>query len=314
MKRRNILIGTGLLTGGAIAKAASPSMADSKLKVEIPQTTISPTALPKPASPKPVSSKPVSPKPMMPKSDPAMLRGKMVTIEGSLKGYVVTPKEGKAPFPTVLVIMEAFGLNDQIKGVCDLYANYGYAAIAPDIYDGATYSYDKVGDAVAKLKTLKDETVVKQFGQTLDFVAKQPEMRSDAVGTIGFCMGGRYSFLISTMFADRIHSAVCFYGGGIASDSDPLGRASLLPLVSKVKAPVMFIYSAEDASINGAEHGRIAQAMTDARKRYILSVTPNTQHGFMNEARSAYNESAAIEAWDMAFGFFKRYVKNRVKG
>lgn len=304
MKRRNILLGTGLLAGGAIAKAASPSMAESKLKVEIPQTTISPTASPKPASPKPV----------MPKSDPAMLRGKMVTIAGSLKGYVVTPKEGKAPFPTVLVIMEAFGLNNQIKGVCDLYASYGYAAIAPDIYDGATFSYDKVGDAVAKLKTLKDDIVVKQFGQTLDFVAKQPEMRSDAVGTIGFCMGGRYSFLISAMFADRIQSAVCFYGGGIAPAPDPSGRASLLPLVSKIKAPILFIYSAEDEYINGAEHARIAQAMTDARKRYILSVTPNTQHGFMNEARSTYNESAAIEAWDMAFGFFKRYVKNRVKG
>ena len=304
MKRRNILLGTGLLAGGAIAKAASPSMAESKLKVEIPQTTISPTASPKPTSPKPV----------MPKSDPAMLRGKIVTIAGSLKGYVVTPKEGKAPFPTVLVIMEAFGLNNQIKGVCDLYASYGYAAIAPDIYDGATFSYDKVGDAVAKLKTLKDEIVVKQFGQTLDFVAKQPEMRSDAVGTIGFCMGGRYSFLISAMFADRIQGAVCFYGGGIAPAPDPSGRASLLPLVSKIKAPIMFIYSAEDEYINGAEHARIAQAMTDARKRYILSVTPNTQHCFMNEARSTYNESAASEAWDMAFGFFKRYVKNRVKG
>lgn len=298
MKRRNILVGTGLLTGGAIVKAASPSIAGSMVKVEMPKATISPNA---------------SPKPMMPKSDPAMLRGKMVTIAGSLKGYVVTPKEGKAPFPTVLVIMEAFGLNDQIKGVCDLYANYGYAAIAPDIYNGATFSYDKVGDAVAKLKTLKDDIVVKQFGQTLDFVAKQPEMRSDAVGTIGFCMGGRYAFLISAMFADRIHSAVCFYGSGIGSARDPLGRASLLPLVPKIKAPIMLVYSAEDESINGAEHARIAQAMTDARKRYILSVTPNTQHGFMNEARSTYNESAAMEAWDMTFGFFKRYVKNRVK-
>lgn len=303
MKRRNILLGTGLLTGGAIVKAASPSVAGSLVKGEMPKATLSPTA----------PSTIVSPKPMMPKSDPAMLRGKMVTIAGSLKGYKVMPKEGKAPFPTVLVIMEAFGLNNQIKGVCDLYAHYGYAAIAPDIYDGATFSYDKVGDAVAKLKTLKDEVVIKQFGQTLDFVSKHPEMRSDAVGTIGFCMGGRYSFLISAMFADRIHSAVCFYGGGIAPAQDALGRVSLLPLVAKIKAPILFIYSAEDESIKGDEHARIAQAMTEARKRYILSVTPNTQHGFMNEARSTYNESAAIEAWDMAFGFFKRYVKNRVK-
>ncbi len=249
----------------------------------------------------------------MPKTNPRTLRGQMVTIAPALKGYQVLPKDGKGPFPTVIVIMEAFGLNDQIKGVCDLYANYGYAAIAPDIYDGAVFSYDKIGDAVAKLKTLKDEAVTKQFGQTLDFIGKQATMRSDAVGTVGFCMGGRYAFLIAAAFTDRIHSAVCFYGGGIASAPDPLGRASLLSLVPQIKAPVMFIYSAEDEYINGAEHARITQAMSDNRKRYILSVVPNTQHGFMNDARSTYNEAAAMESWDMAFGFFKRYVKNRAQ-
>lgn len=294
MKRRNLLMGAGLVTGAAIAKTTSSANADPKSmkmpKVE-PTPTASPTILKATLS----------------------LRGRMVTIAGDLKGYQVFPKEGRGPFPTVLVIMEAFGLNDQIKRVCDLYANYGYAAIAPDIYGGDVYGYDKLGDAVAKLKTLKDEVVTEQFGQTLDFIAKQPKMRSDAVGTVGFCMGGRYSFLIAATLADRIHSAVCFYGGGIASDPDPLGRASLLPLVSKVKAPVMFIYSAEDEYINGAEHARITQAMSDNRKRYVLSVMPNTKHGFMNEARSNYNASAAMESWDMAFGFFKRYLKNRGK-
>jgi carboxymethylenebutenolidase len=290
MKRRNLLIGTGLLTGGAIVNLMDPAIADKTPVKAIPTS---------------------SPKPMMPKSNPKTLRGQMVTIAEGLRGYQVLPKEGKGPFPTVLVIMEAFGLNDQIKGVCDLYANYGYAAIAPDIYDGAVFGYDKIGDAVAKLKTLKDEAVTKQFGQTLDFIGKQAQMRSDAVGTVGFCMGGRYAFLIAASFTDRIHSAVCFYGGGIASAPDPLGRASLLPLVPQIKAPVMFIYSAEDEYINGAEHARITQAMSDSRKRYILSVVPNTQHGFMNDARSTYNEAAAMESWDMAFGFFKRYVKNR---
>ena len=76
MKRRNILLGAGLLTGGAMMKAASPSIADSRLKPEIPKGS------PPVASPKSVPNT-VMPNSMMPKSDPAMLRGKMVTIEGS---------------------------------------------------------------------------------------------------------------------------------------------------------------------------------------------------------------------------------------
>ncbi|NJM58887.1 MAG: dienelactone hydrolase family protein [Synechococcales cyanobacterium RU_4_20] len=288
MKRRNLLISTGLLTGAAIAQTSRSALAEQRLMKEVPATL---------------------PKPLKPNSK--RLRGKMVAIAQGLNGYQVMPEQGNGPFPTVLVIMEAFGLNDQIKSVCDLYASYGYGAIAPDIYGGTVFAYDQLGGAVAKLKTLNDEVVVKQVGQTLDFIGTQPKLRSDAVGTVGFCMGGRYAFLLSATFADRIHSAVCFYGGGIASEPDPLGRVSLLPLVPQIQSPVMLIYSAEDEYINGAEHARITQAMSDNRKRYVLSVVPNTQHGFMNDARSTYNESAAMESWDMAFGFFKRHLKNR---
>ncbi len=280
MKRRNVLIASGLTVGATLASFA----ADAR------------------------SFKPTGKKPDLftPKQTPT---GEMVTIAGDLKGYYVKPKEGKAPFPAVVVIMEAFGLNAQIKAVCDLYAKYGYAAIAPDIYYGDTYAYDKIGDAVTKLKTLKDETVVKEFGQTLDYLGKQFNVRNGAIGTIGFCMGGRYAYLMAAAHADRIKASVAFYGGGIASNPDPLGRASLLDRAPEIKGPIMLIYSAEDEYINAEEHARITQALSAAKKRYNLCVIPNTQHGFMNDQRSTYNAAAAMEAWDMAFGFFKKHVK-----
>ncbi|HEY9627688.1 MAG TPA: dienelactone hydrolase family protein [Coleofasciculaceae cyanobacterium] len=61
--------------------------------------------------------------------------GETVTLAGSLKGYYVRPS-GTETYPAVIVIMEAFGLNEYVKSVCDRLAQAGYAALAPDFYYG----------------------------------------------------------------------------------------------------------------------------------------------------------------------------------
>ncbi len=286
MKRRNLLIASGLTVGGALTSLSAQG--------------------------RPLRNPERKPNLFKPQTAKVLPTGEMVTIAGDLRGYYVKPTEGKAPFPAVVVIMEAFGLNSQIKAVCDLYAKYGYVAIAPDLYYGDSYSYDKIGDAVTKLRTLKDDTVVKEFGQTLDYLGQQMNVRKRAIGTIGFCMGGRYAYLMAAAHGDRIKASVAFYGGGIASNPDPLGRTSLIDRTAEIKGPIMLIYSAEDEYINAEEHARITQALSTAKKRYNLCVIPNTKHGFMNDQRAGYNAEAAMEAWDMAFGFFKKHVKGAV--
>jgi carboxymethylenebutenolidase len=68
--------------------------------------------------------------------------------------------------------MEAFGMTDYIKGVCDRLAKAGYAALAPDFYQGAKFAYDDIDGAIAKLKTLKDNVVMTQFGKGIEFLAQ----------------------------------------------------------------------------------------------------------------------------------------------
>lgn len=282
MKRRNLLLSTSAIAA-TVATSAATSGQSLLAKTEPHQH----------------SSMTNSPK------------GKMVTIADKLQGYYVTPTDPKAqkPFPAVIVIMEAFGLNGQIKGICDMCAKYGYAALAPDIYYGSVFDYKDLPGAIGKLKTMKDEQFTKELGQSLDFLGKRPEVKATAIGTVGFCMGGRFAFLANAAYPDRIKAAVAFYGGGIASNPDPMGRASLLDRIPEMKSPLLLIYSAEDQYINAEEHARITTALTNARKRYTLSVFPNTQHGFANDQRETYAPAAAQEAWDMTFGLFKRYLK-----
>ncbi len=238
------------------------------------------------------------------------LKGRTVQLDKGLSGYYVTPG-AKGTFPAVVVIMEAFGLNDYIKSVCDRLAKAGYAALAPDFYHGSVYQYSDRNNAIAKLKTLKDDVVMAELGKGLAFLAKSPETTGKPVGVMGFCMGGRYSFLANGVYASQIKAAVPFYGGGIAAAADPLGRVSLLGQVEKMNAPIMLMYGAEDQSIAPEEHQQIALALSKAKKRYAINVFPKAGHGFFSDRRDSYNPEASSEAWAMTLSFFDRYLKGQ---
>ena len=204
-----------------------------------------------------------------------------------------------------MVIMEAFGLNSNIKNVCDRLAKAGYAALAPDFYHGDIYEYTDLQNAIAKLKSLNDDTVMAEVGKGLGFLAARQEVAADRVGVMGFCMGGRYTFLANAVHADKFKAAAAFYGAGIAPEKDALGRQPLLDRVAAMQAPIMLVYGADDQSIAADEHGRIAQALSTAKKRYILSVFPNAGHGFLSDRRDSYAAAPAREAWQMTMNFLK---------
>lgn len=232
------------------------------------------------------------------------LKGETVTLAKDLQGYYVRP-QGNGAFPAVMVIMEAFGLNSNIKSVCDRLAKAGYAAIAPDFYHGDIYEYTDLQNAIAKLKSLNDDTVMAEVGKGLEFLAGRQEVATDRVGVMGFCMGGRYTFLANAVHANKFKAAVAFYGAGIAPEKDALGRQPLLNRVAAMQAPIMLVYGADDESIAPDEHGRIAAALSTARKRYILSVFPNAGHGFLSDRRDSYAAAPAREAWQMTMNFLK---------
>jgi carboxymethylenebutenolidase len=238
------------------------------------------------------------------------LKGQKVQLDANLMGYYVKPNT-QGPHPAVIVIMEAFGLNDYIKSVCNRLARAGYAALAPDFYHGAVYPYTDMGGAITKLKTLKDDVVMAEFGKGVEFLGKQLDTKRGGVGVIGFCMGGRYTFLANAVQASNVKAAVSFYGGGIAANPDPLGRANLLGYVDKMSAPIMLMYGAEDQSISAEEHQQVAAALSKAKKRYALNVFPKAGHGFFSDRRDSYNSEASSEAWAMTLSFFDQHLKSK---
>ena len=245
--------------------------------------------------------------PAVAKSDPRV--GKTIEIAKGLPGYYVTPT-GTGKFPAVIVLMEAYGLNNWCKSICDRLAQSGFAAIAPDFYRGTTYAYTDTAGAIAKLKTLNDDAIMSDVGKSLDFLAGRSEVNANGIGVIGFCMGGRYAFLSNAVHPTQIKAAISFYGGGIdAVPGNPLGQKSLLDRVTAIQAPIMLMYGSDDRLIAADEHGRVATALSKAKKRYILNLFPNAGHGFMSDRRDSYAPEAAAEAWVMTTGFLSQNLK-----
>ncbi len=280
MKRRDILLGvSSIATASVVANAQLSTAKQPDAKITTPDSKL------------------------------AVNVGKNIQITKDLPGYYVTPA-GSGKFPAVIVLMEAFGLNKWCKSICDRLAQSGFAAIAPDFYRGTTYAYTDVPGAIAKLKSLNDQIIMSDVGKSLDFLAGKPEINANGIGVIGFCMGGRYAFLANAVHSTKIKAAISFYGGGIdAAPGNPLGQKSLLDRVTAMQSPIMLMYGSEDQLIAADEHGRIAAALSTAKKRYIINLFPNAQHGFMSDRRENFSPAAAAEAWMMTTGFFSQNLK-----
>jgi carboxymethylenebutenolidase len=280
MKRRDILLGASTIATAAIVANSQQSAA-----------------------------KPADPQSPPPTTKPAAPKGKNIQIATGLPGYYVTPI-GTGKFPAVIVLMEAYGLNQWCKSICDRLAQSGFAAIAPDFYRGSTYEYTDSAGAIAKLKSLKDNLVMSDVGKSIDFLAGRTEINANGIGVIGFCMGGRYAFLTNVTYPAKIHAAIAFYGGGIdAPAGNPLGQKSLLDRVANMQAPMMLMYGADDQLITAEEHGRITTALSKAKKRSIVNIFPNAGHGFFCDKRASYAPVAAAEAWVMTTGFLSQNLK-----
>lgn len=281
MKRRDILLGASSIATAAV-------IADSQL----------------------MRATQLDPKPNTIAVTPVNIVTKNVQITKDLPGFYATPV-GKGKFPAVIVLMEAYGLNEWCKSICARLVQSGFAAIAPDFYRGQTFEYTDTAGAIGKLKSLNDDSIMSDVGKSLDFLAGQPEINASGIGVIGFCMGGRYAFLTNAVYPTNIKATIAFYGGGIdAAPADSMGRKSLLDRAPAMQSPIMLMYGSEDKMISADEHGRIGTALSKAKKRYVLNLFPKAGHAFMNDARpDSYAPEAAAEAWVMTTGFLSQNLK-----
>jgi len=126
----------------------------------------------------------------------------------------------------IIVVQEAFGVNDHIRGVADLLSDEGYFCVAPQLFhrDGSPeIAYDDFASAMPLMANLTKQGLTNDLNATTDFLATLG-FHAPNIAAVGFCMGGTVSFFAATL--GTMGAAASFYGGGVAT-----GRFGLAPLI-----------------------------------------------------------------------------------
>jgi carboxymethylenebutenolidase len=233
------------------------------------------------------------------------------TAEG-VEGYLARPKSGRAP--AILVHFELFGVNEHIQDVCKRLAAEGYVALAPDYYfrlEKRTVPYTDVKAGFGLALTLKDEQVMADAGSCLRYLESQPFVERDRIGSLGFCMGGRLSFLTATSHPKEISAAVSFYGGGLAGENRREGQ-TIDPLeeAAKLRSPLLLFYGGLDQHIRPEHVDRFTERLKQLGKGYKSYVYPGAGHGFFCNDRESYNSAAAVDAWQKMMEFLAGNLKS----
>jgi len=222
--------------------------------------------------------------------------------------YVARPW-GDVVGPGVIVLQEAFGVNGHMRDVTERFALAGYVAIAPALFhrSGGDFqgSYDDFGSVMPHMQALTDEGQAADIKAAYQWLCAGDGGRVSQVVSVGFCMGGRSSYLACATVP--LKAAASFYGGGIAPSphrlfSDLLGRAGDLT------APMLLLWGGKDAHITPDQVRAVEDALRAAGKDYAQVVFSYADHAFFNDQRPNFEPKASKQAWALTLAFFESYL------
>ncbi len=227
--------------------------------------------------------------------------------DGMLPGYMARP-EGAGPFPIVLVNEEIFGVHEYIKDICRRLAKRGYAAIAVEIYARLADLSKMTDYAEIQSKAISkkpDNELMHDLDSAVAYAAAHGGDRS-RIGVIGFCRGGRNTWLYDAWRPD-LKAAVAFYGpvGGATSDIQP---KTVTDIAGQIHAPLLGLYGGKDPSIPvPAIEAAVAKARA-AGKIVELVIYPDSPHAFAADYRPSYHEADAKDAFARMEAWLKKYL------
>jgi carboxymethylenebutenolidase len=218
----------------------------------------------------------------------------------TMAAYVARP-ERSGPHPGLLLFQEAFGVNHHIRNVSDRFAAEGYVVIAPELFHrtappGFEASYTDFPAVMPYLQAITPKTAEMDVRSSHEWLHSNAQVKADEISSVGFCLGGRISFLANGTL--RLRAAVSFYGGGIAP--------GLLDLTPKLQAPSLLIWGGSDKHITPEHRKAVTEALSMYHKPYVNVEFSQADHGFFCDERSTYEPRSARQAWALTLEFLRQ--------
>ncbi len=229
------------------------------------------------------------------------VRWETTKVDGKeMRIYVGVP-EKPGPHPGIVVAQHAGGVDAQIQDTVHRLHREGYVVAAPELFHRQS---EKVEGSRTAL--LRDNEIIADVNATVAHL-KAMRLTVAPLGIVGFCMGGRVSYLMSCV-QPEFKAAAVFYGGSLFK---PLGDGpSPFERSSGIACPMIGFFGVEDGNPSPEDVKRVDAELTRLKKWHEFHTYNNAGHAFQNFwSPERYRERAARASWTEMLAFFTEYLK-----
>jgi carboxymethylenebutenolidase len=226
-----------------------------------------------------------------------------------IEAYLARPL-GPGPYGGVVVIHHMPGYDEGSKEITRKFAAHGYLAICPNLHyrEAPGASPDDAAAASRAQGGVPDDRLVGDIGGAVAYLRAMPASNGRA-GTIGYCSGGRQSFLAACSMP--LDAAVDCYGAfvvGTPPEGMPLKVGPIVHLAKDLSCPLLGLFGAEDSYPSPDQVAELDKALTEAGKAHEFHSYEGAGHAFFSVDRPSYRPEAAVDGWQKVWDFYGRYL------
>jgi carboxymethylenebutenolidase len=170
-------------------------------------------------------------------------------------------------------------------------------------------SADDAAAAARAAGGVPDDRAVGDVEAAARYIMAQP-YSNGKVGVIGFCSGGRQTYLVACR-SKLFSAAVDCWGGGVIATPDRLtDRQPVSPfdLTKDMSAPLLGIFGKDDRNPDQEQVAKTEAELKRLGKTYEFHSYDGAGHAFISVERPAYRAEAAADAWKQIFNWFGKYL------
>ncbi len=230
--------------------------------------------------------------------------------EDQIDGYQARPAGG-GPYPGVVVIHHMPGWDGPTKEITRRFAHHGYIAISPNLHfrEGQT-TWQENSASVRAAGGMPDDRTLGDLKAAIAHLRTLPYCNGK-VGIIGYCSGGRQSYLAACRLSG-INAAVDCYGGRVIATPEELSErqpVSPIEYTADLSCPLLGLFGNDDANPSADQVNRIEEELTKHGKTYEFHRYDNTGHAFFSVDGPRYRVEAANDGWQRIFDFYGKYLR-----
>jgi carboxymethylenebutenolidase len=243
------------------------------------------------------------------------------TADGRMETFITHP-EASGRFAPIVVYMDVWGLREELYDIARKVAVVGYYVVLPDLYyrqgrvrhqwrnqRGQMISMhnldpERQAQVRAPLQQLSDAMVVADSGAILDFLARGEAVCPGAVGSIGYCMGGRHVICVAAAYPERFIAGASLHGTQLVSQrADSPHR-----LVARLRGELYCGFAEKDPNATPPIRQALSEAFAGSPAHYTCEVHPGAEHGYALPDRDIHDKRAANRDWELIFAMFRRQL------